>query len=130
MLDLAVEPKTLSPRIRHLSWGRIEIDGQPTPFKDAKVFPGGAREWDWNDTGTRHVPGIQPADVLELVEQGIHVVVLSEGMQRRLRVCPETLRFLEERGVTVHVLQTEEAAALYNELAGEVPVAGLFHSTC
>ena len=90
----------------------------------------GAKEWDWDETGTRHVPGIQPSDVMELLEQGVHVVVLSMGMYRRLRVCPETLRLLKERGVLVHVLQTEEAAALYNELAGEMPVGGLFHSTC
>jgi hypothetical protein len=47
-----------SPRILRLSWGHIEVGHRP--FKDAKVFPGGARERDWRDTGTRHVPGIQP----------------------------------------------------------------------
>ena len=67
-----------SPRILHLSWGHIEVEGHP-PFKDAKVFPGGAREWDWRDTGTRHVPGIQPADVRELIEHGAKAVVLSKG---------------------------------------------------
>ncbi len=34
-----------SPRISHVSWGRLEVEGHP-PFKDAKVFPGGARAWD------------------------------------------------------------------------------------
>jgi hypothetical protein len=28
-----------SPRISHLSWGHIEVEGHP-PFKDAKIFPG------------------------------------------------------------------------------------------
>ena len=119
-----------SPRITHLSWGHIEVEGRAEPLKDAKLFPGGAREWDWNETGTRHEPGIQAADVAEILERGVHVVVLSRGMHQRLQVPPETIRLLEERGVRVHVLQTEEAAALYNELAGEVPVGGLFHSTC
>jgi hypothetical protein len=67
-----------SPRITHLSWGRLEIDGYAKPFKDAKLFPGGARAWDWNETGTRHVPGIQPADVEELLTHGARVVVLSK----------------------------------------------------
>lgn len=125
-----MERSAPSPRITHLSWGRIDVEGRAHTLKDAKLFPGGAREWDWNETGTRHVPGIQPSDVTELLERGVQVVVLSRGMYRRLRVCPETLRLLEERGVTVHVLQTEEAAALYNELAGELPAGGLFHSTC
>ena len=34
-----------SRRILQLSWGHIEFEGHP-PFKDTKVFPGGAREWD------------------------------------------------------------------------------------
>ena len=55
-----------SPRISHLSWGHVEVEGHP-PFKDTKVFPPArAREWDWRETGTHHVPGIQPADVQEL----------------------------------------------------------------
>ena len=53
----------VSPRITHLSWGRLEVEGREAAFKDAKLFPGGARTWDWNETGTRHMPGIQPADV-------------------------------------------------------------------
>jgi len=79
----------------------MEVEGHP-PFKDAKVFPGGAREWDWRETGTRHVPGIQPTDVQELIEHGIKV----------------------------EVLQTEAAVERFNELRESVPVGGLFHSTC
>lgn len=119
-----------SPRITALSWGRLEVEGRETPFKDAKLYPGGSREWDWNETGTSHSPGIQPGDVEELLEAGARIVVLSRGMNGRLRVRDDTLRMLEEEGVDVHVLRTEEAARRYNELAGEEPVGGLFHSTC
>ncbi|MGH7857851.1 MAG: Mth938-like domain-containing protein [Candidatus Binatia bacterium] len=130
MLALVAERSSSSPRITHLSWGRIEVEGGAAPLKDAKLFPGGAREWDWNETGTRHSPGIRAADVAEILERGVHVVVLSCGMQGRLQVHPETLGLLRTRGVAVHVLQTEEAVALYNELAGSEAVGGLFHSTC
>ncbi len=44
-------------RITHLSWGRHEGEGYRS-FKDAKRFPGGAREWEWRETGTNHVPGM------------------------------------------------------------------------
>jgi hypothetical protein len=71
--------------LAHLSWGHVEVEGHP-PFKDTKVFPGGAREWDWRETGTRHVPGIQPADVQELIEHGAKAVVLSKGIWERLQV--------------------------------------------
>lgn len=118
-----------SPRITQLSWGHIAVEGY-APFKDAKVFPGGAREWDWRETGTRHEPGIQPADVQELIEHGAKAVVLSKGIWERLRVCPETLEVLADAGLEVEVLQTEAAVERFNQLRETVPVGGLFHSTC
>jgi hypothetical protein len=120
-----------SPRISHVSWGCLEIEDRDQPFKDAKLYPGGARAWDWNETGTSHTPGIQPADVQELLDRGAEVVVLSRGMNERLKVKPETLDMLDDEGVEVHVLQTEKAVEQYNELQGaKKAVGGLFHSTC
>jgi hypothetical protein len=98
--------------------------------KDFRLYPGGGREWDWSETGMRHSPGIQPADVEELLVHGATVVVLSQGMDKRLQVDPATLEYLERQAVEVHVAGTLEAVHIYNELAGAVPVAGLFHSTC
>jgi hypothetical protein len=112
-----------------LSWGRLEVESLGT-FKDAKLYPGGGREWDWRETGTRHVPGIQPADVAELLDHGAEVVVLSKGVLERLQVCPEALFLLERKGLPAHVLPTEAAVRLYNELAATQKVGGLFHSTC
>src|ERR1044071_3304072 len=103
--------------------------GEP-PFKDAEIFPGGARKWDWRETGTRHVPGIQPADVLELIEHDAKAVVLSTGIWQRLQVCPEALELLAENDIQVEVLQTENAVKRFNVLREKMPVGGLFHSTC
>ena len=119
-----------SPQIAHVSWGRLEVEGRTERYKDAKLFPGGSREWNWRETGTEHVPGIQPADVQELLDHGAKVVVLSRGMAECLRVPGETLNFLKERRIEAHVLPTTEAAELYNRLAKEEPVGGLFHTTC
>lgn len=124
-----MERHVWSPRITDLSWGRLEIEGQKR-FKDAKLFPGGSREWDWRETGTDHVPGIQPADIEELLDRGATVVVLSKGIYERLQVCPGTLEMLKRRGIPVHILQTEKAVRLYNDLREKEPVGGLFHSTC
>lgn len=74
--------------------------------------------------------GIQPGDVHELLDHGAKVVVLSRGMKECLRVPGETLDFLKERRVEAHILPTTEAAELYNRLAKEGPVGGLFHTTC
>lgn len=96
-----------------------------------KLWPGGGRAWDWGETGTHHVPGIQMADVAELLEHGAATVVLTRGMDLVLQICPETIESLRAKGVRFHVAETREAARVYNELAeqGEA-VGGLFHSTC
>ena len=123
------ETQTRSPRVTHISWGRMAVEGLGTG-KDFKLYPGGGREWDWSETGTRHVPGIQPADVEELLEHGSKVIVLTRGMQLALQTCPETLEVLRDRGIPVHVEETRAAVERYNRLAEREAVGGLFHSTC
>jgi hypothetical protein len=118
-----------APRITGLSWGRLETE-DGAAFKDAKLFPGGGREWDWRETGTSHEPGIQPGDVEELLERGATTVILARGVWGRLKVRPDTLELLRRRGVRAHVLKTKEAVRLFNELRGSEPVGGLFHTTC
>ena len=118
-----------APRILAISWGRMDVEGLGVG-KDFKLYPGGGRTWDWTETGTQHVPGIQPADVEELLLHGTTTVVLSQGMDRQMRVDPRTLRLLEERSVTVHIMDTRDAVKIYNDLIDDVPVGGLFHSTC
>ncbi len=123
------QTQTRSPRVTHISWGRMAVEGLGTG-KDFKLYPGGGREWDWRETGTRHVPGIQPADVEELLEHGSTVVVLTRGMEFALQTCPETLQVLRDRGIPIHVEETRAAVDLYNRLAETEAVGGLFHSTC
>ena len=119
---------TYSPRITFLSWGRLKTEDGA--FKDARLFPGGAEESDWNETGTSHDPSIQPADVERLLERSATVIVLSRGFHKRLGIAPETRRMLEERDITVHIAQTEEAAGLYGKLRETEKVGALIHSTC
>ncbi len=118
-----------SPAVTHLTWGRIDVEGFGT-FKDVKLWPGGARGWDWNETGTRHRPGIQPADLEEIVDAGVDVVVLGRGMQGLLRVPDETVEWLEDRGVEVIVERTEKAVERYRELRTRRPTGAVFHTTC
>lgn len=124
------ETTACSPRITHVSWGHMEVEGVGSG-RDFKLWPGGGRAWDWNETGTRHTPGIQPADVEELIENGSQAIVLSRGMELRLGTCPETVKHLESQGIAVHVEETQRAVEVYNELAdsGQM-VGGLFHTTC
>ena len=113
-----------------MAWGSVTVEGTSRPFKDVKLYPGGAREWDWSETGTRHVPGIQPADIQELIDSGARVIILSVGMEGALQVMPETIAHLENNDLTHHILRTDEAVKHYNQLADSVPVGALIHSTC
>lgn len=119
-----------SPKINSMSWGAMEVEGLGAG-KDFKLWPGGGRAWDWAETGTHHVPGIQPADVDELIEHGCKEIVLSRGMLLRLRTSPATMELLEGKDIEFHIEESTRAAALYNQLAEQgVAVGGLFHSTC
>jgi hypothetical protein len=52
------------------------------------------------------------------------------GMAECLQVTGETLDFLKKLQIQAHVLPTPQAAELYNQLAKNEPVGGLFHTTC
>jgi len=127
--EMPVRQDKRSPKILEISWGHMDVEGLGVG-KDFKLYPGGGRHWDWAETGTRHMPVIQPADVEELLAQGATTVVLSKGTDQQLRVASETLRYLEERSIQVHVVKTREAVKIYNELVDATAVAGLFHSAC
>jgi len=124
-----MDTEITSPKITNLSWGQCEVESGES-YKDAKLWPGGSRTWDWNETGTSHSGGIQPEDVQELMEHGAKTIVLSRGQVGRLKVPQETLDWIEEQGIVTHVLKTKQAVEKYNELAGSDPVGALIHSTC
>lgn len=117
-----------SPLVTGFSWGRLDIGGRP--FKDVKLFPGGSRAWDWGETGTRHVPGVQVGDALELIDRGADLIILSQGVDEVLRVPEGTVEALRARGVEVRVAPTVAAIALYNSLCASRRVGALLHSTC
>ena len=118
-----------SPKIVNLSWGKIEVEGFNT-FKDVKLFPGGCREWNWQETGTSHSPGIQFSDVQELLDNNTKVIILSRGVLGRLKVQKEVIEKLESEGIVVHILKTKEAIKLYSELFDNEKVGALIHTTC
>jgi hypothetical protein len=119
-----------SPQVQDDGWGFVDVDGLGR-LRDAKLWPGGGRGWDWNETGTRHRPGIQPADLAELLDHDPDVVVLSRGRQLRLETTAEALALLTTRNVEVIRDETGAAIGEYNRLAAAGRrVAALLHSTC
>lgn len=121
--------KSFSPKINSIDWGQV-ITEEGNRYKDVKLYPDGSREWDWNETGTHHKPGIQPADVQELLDHGAEAIVLSQGFHKRLQVCDETKDLLNEQNIDYYILETGKAAEKYNELCKDVAAGALIHSTC
>jgi hypothetical protein len=68
--------------ITDLAWGQMEvtINGEVQHFKDCKLWPGGAREWRWEETGTHHKPGIQLADIGKVLTHDMDTKVISGGL--------------------------------------------------
>ncbi|MGM0546857.1 MAG: Mth938-like domain-containing protein [Bacteroidota bacterium] len=124
-----MDTKKESPKINSIAWGKI-ITADGNTYKDAKLFPGGSREWDWNETGTRHSPGTQPTDVEELITHGAQQVILSQGYHQRLGVCQETTDLLTNKGITFYILETSKAVKKYNSIRKKYPTGALIHSTC
>ena len=122
-------PDANSPLIEELEWGSVHTS--IGDFRDAKLWPGGGRAWDWNETGTDHSPGVQADDVEELLAHDVEIVVIGSGQSERLGVTPEALDRIGERGAEAEVLESRRAVRRYNELAdGGVAVGALIHSTC
>lgn len=137
ILTFKAEPKfcamsSTSPKIENASWGKVQVEGYEERFKDVKLFPGGAKEWDWNETGTSHNPGIQQADLQDLIRNGAEKIILSQGYWKMLKVPEETKRALEEQGIEVEVLPTGRAVEAYDQAVSksEANVGALIHSTC
>ena len=121
-----------APRIVSSGWGKMEVRSLGRG-KDFKLWPGGGRPWDWNETGTSHVPGIQVADVEELVRHGCRTVILGCGVFSRLKVTREALDYLQEQGIETIVVDTKRAIRTYTEDLDRdrnYPVGGLIHTTC
>ena len=115
--------------IQSFRWGEI-VDASGRVFKDARLFPGGVEEWDWRRTGTRHDPGIQTADLADLLATEPDTVILSRGVELVLEVPEATVEFARASARTVLVLQSEQAVAEYNRRVATERVVALIHSTC
>jgi hypothetical protein len=117
-------------------WGKlvVYINQVPQEFKDVKVWVGHkdvqAKEWNWKATGTQHVPGIQPADLDEFIDQ-VDEVILTRGVERVLQVPQQTVDYVKSKGKVCHIGETPDMIELFNRLVDQgKKVGGVFHSTC
>ena len=118
------------PEITFIQWGEITINHGDKVYKDVKIWPTGCRQWDWNETGTRHVPGIQMSDIQELLDKGAEVLILSTGINNKLEIHPDTIKQLKKEEIKYYIKSTKKAVKLYNQLSKTIKIGALIHSTC
>ncbi len=124
-----------NPKIVSISWGKIEVEGFGI-FKDCVCFDN-AEEWDWSVHGTSHEFGIITNELDERIKQmkqkgdGLpQRVVLSDGMESRIKPNFALEEYIRQLGATLFVGQTEQAVKVYNLWITKFKVIGFFHSTC
>jgi hypothetical protein len=111
--------------VESYSFGRIRVGGE-TYTKDVIIYPDRVFSPWWRVEG--HL--LQPADLEEVVGFGPAVLVVGTGASGVMRVPTETVRFLEEKGITVYVERTDEAVERFNRAAGDGTVVAALHLTC
>ena len=111
-------------RIDHYEFGRIMIDGRQET-KDLIVLPDRVvRNW-WRRDGHALVLD----DLIEVLDELPAHLVVGTGADGRMRPDPDTIRQLQERGVTVEALPTGQAVRRLGELDPARTAAAL-HLTC
>jgi hypothetical protein len=111
-------------RIDHSEFGRIMIDGHEET-KDLIILPDRVvRNW-WRRDGHALVLD----DLGEVLEELPSHLVVGTGADGRMRPDPDTIRQLQERGVTVEALSTSQAVRRFGQLDPARAAAAL-HLPC
>lgn len=118
------------PRVEAPGFGRLIVDGEVWE-KDVYLRADGSvkkrkKRLAKTAYGSGHVVG--PDELERVCEGDPEVLVVGSGYGGALRVCPEGVKWLQERGIALEVLRTPEAARRFSELEGRR--AALIHVTC
>jgi hypothetical protein len=113
-------------RIDSYNFGRILVDD--TLYTKDLIISRRRIRTDW-----RREQGhlLSPDDIRAVIEEERpDVLVIGRGKLGRMRVSPETLKYLKEKGVSCVAKNTDSACKKFNELVDRENVVGAFHLTC
>lgn len=111
--------------ITHYSFGRITVRGQ-TYTSDVIIYPDRVDSSWWRKEGH----SLHPSDLEDIVREGPDLLIVGAGASGVLSVPPETLGFLESKGIAVKVERTDRAVELFNRSPGDRKVIAALHLTC
>ncbi len=113
------------PQIESYRFGEVVIDGKRYQ-SDVLIFPDHVEPNWWREEGHN----LAPADIWEVLRDPPEVLVVGLGAYGHMTVPPETRRKLEEAGVQLIALPTEQACRTYNQLSRDRTVVAALHLTC
>jgi hypothetical protein len=111
-------------RIENYSFGRITIDGEEHT-KDVIVLPERVVANWWRRDGHSLVL----EDLEDVLDELPSHLIVGRGAQGRMQPNPDALKRLDEKGISVEVLDTGDAVRRYLELDPAEAAAAL-HLTC
>lgn len=106
-------------------FGSIVIDGR-TYRTDLLIWPGQIKHDWWRIEG--HL--LQLPDVAEALAAEPQVLVVGTGESGHMRLDPELVAYLQDKGIELVARPTLEACRSFNELAGKRRLAAALHLTC
>jgi len=114
------------PRIESYAFGEMIIDGQ-SHTSDLIIYPDGRVEdgW-WRASGHELVP----ADITALVDAKPDFIIAGTGASGLMKPSTALRDSLDESGILLEVLPTEEAMHAYNRASAAGRVGACFHLTC
>src|SRR5829696_6513651 len=112
------------PRLEDYSFGRIVVDGEEQT-RDLIVLPDRVLTNWWRREG--HSLALE--DLTEVEDELPERLILGTGAHGRLRPPRAVIAELEQRGIDVEVLQTDDAVRRYGDL-DERRTAAALHLTC
>ncbi len=134
------------PQIVSIKFGNVCVKKNDIlgNFKDVIIEPNGFYEWnfregfnpEFDEKPTSHQykkdpsKGIQPHSIRNLLNKG-DIFILTSGFYDDLGINKNTIKFLENNGKKVVIVNSKDIVNTYNNLVGGGKnIVALVHSTC
>ena len=114
-----------TPEIESYRFGRIVVDGQ-VHTADLIILPHQVLGNWWRREGH----SLHPDDLKPVLDGRPEVLVVGQGANGLMVVPPNTRQALEDAGIELIALPTEEACRSYNAMRASRIVAAALHLTC
>lgn len=111
--------------ISQYDFGRIVVDGKEYN-SDLIILPDRIIDEWWRQEGHR----LTVDDLQEVIAAQVEVLVVGTGKFGAMKVPPETVAALANRGIKTEIAPTEQACQIFEKLRAHKQTAAAFHLTC